>query len=324
MAFAGWYPPLAIAVCRAGGIGCIGAPLLPPPAVRELAQAMKGADAGPFNMGFLTNFDHDAQVRICAEERVPVVTFHWGHPSSELIKVLKDAGCDVWEQVGSVEQARRALGDGVVGIVVQGHEAGGHNLNGRKDDGMGLFALLPTMRDALGDQAMLLASGGVADGRGVAAALQLGADAVWVGTRMVATAEANVHEEHKRRLVAATGADTVYSWIFGNEDPGFNPIRLLRTEVVREWNHRLGEVPFQAADRPVIGKTVLGGEPVDLRKFDRLLPTPDTTGDWEEMAFLSGQGVGLIHDVAPAGEVVERMMGEAAALLAKGVGVRAP
>ncbi len=323
MAFAGWAPPLAIAVSHAGGIGSIGAALLPEPAIRGLAEALHGAGAAPFNFGFLSNFDHDAQVRACAELKVPVVTFHWGHPDPALIRLLKDAGCDVWQQVATLEQARRALGDGVDLIVAQGHEAGGHNLNGRTDDGQGLFTLLPTLRDALGEDVLMLASGGVADGRGVAAALQLGADGVWVGTRMVATAEANAHDEYKRRLVQAGGTDTVYSWIFGNEDPGFNPMRVLRSKAVVDWNHRLGEVPLPISERPLIGTTVLGGETVPLRQFERLLPIPETEGDWDQMPFLAGQGVGLIHDVAPAGEVVERMMTQAAELLARGLRVRA-
>lgn len=323
MAFAGWAPPLAIAVSRAGGVGSIGAALLPEPAIRGLVEALREAEAAPFNFGFLTNFDHDAEVRACAELKVPIVTFHWGHPDPALIRLLKDAGCDVWEQVTSAEHARRALGDGVDVIVVQGHEAAGHNFNGRTDDGQGLFGLLPTLRDALGDETLMLASGGVADGRGVAAALQLGADGVWVGTRMVATLEANVHEEYKRRLVQAAGAETVYSWIFGNEDPGFNPMRVLRTKAVTEWNHRLGEVPLPVAGRAQIGTTVIGGETVPLRQFERLLPTPETEGDWDQMPFLAGQGVGLVRDIAPAAEVVERMMAQAAELLARGARVRA-
>ena len=313
MAFAGWSPPLAIAVARAGGIGAIGAGLLPPDVVRGMVQALKTANAGPFHINFLTPFDHDVPARICAEERVPAVSFHWGHPKPALIKLLKDAGCTVWEQVGNVEDARRAIGDGVDVIVAQGNEAGGHNYQG-----MPTFALVPAMRDAIGDT-LMLAAGGVSDGRGVAAALMLGADGVWVGTRLVATAEAAVHDEHKRRLVGAAGSDTTLSSIFGPENPAFNPMRVITNRVVREWNHRLSEVPATAqalAAQPEIGSTVLGGQTMTLRKFNVLLPTPETKGDWEEMPFLAGQGVGLIKDVAPAQQVVERMMSEARAVLA--------
>ena len=93
----------------------------------RVIQAIKGADAGPFNINFLTPFDHKEQARSCAEERVPAESFHWGHPKPATIKLLKEAGCTVWEQVGNIEDARRAVGDGVDVIVAQGQEAGGHN-----------------------------------------------------------------------------------------------------------------------------------------------------------------------------------------------------
>jgi NAD(P)H-dependent flavin oxidoreductase YrpB (nitropropane dioxygenase family) len=323
MAFAGWSPQLAAAVTMAGGIGSIGAGLLPEPVVRDLIGAMKAMNTGLYNFNFLTNFDHDAQARACAEMGVPIVSFHWGHPSSALIKTLKDAGCHVWEQVGTIEHAKQALGDGVDVIIAQGHEAGGHNYQGLSDAPQGTFALVPTMRDALGDDVILLSSGGVADGRGIAASLALGADGVWVGTRLVATEEAAVHPEHKRRIIEATGTDTVYSSIFGPDQPLFNPMRLMKNRVVKDWNHRLAEVPTDNTNSPEIGSTMMGGQEMVLKKFSVLLPTPDTKGDWEEMPFLAGQGVGLVRDVLPAVQVVERMMNEATAILNKGISVRA-
>jgi NAD(P)H-dependent flavin oxidoreductase YrpB (nitropropane dioxygenase family) len=324
MAFAGWSPALAAAVSHAGGIGSIGAGLLPEPVVRDLIGAMQASKCGLFNFNFLTNFDHDAQVRACAEMKVPIVSFHWGHPSAALVKTLKDAGCQIWEQVGSIEHAKMSIGNGIDVIIAQGHEAGGHNFQGVNGTSpQGTFALIPTMRDALGDDVILLASGGISDGRGVAASIQLGADGVWVGTRLVATDEAAVHPEHKRRLLAATGADTVYSGIFGPDQPAFNPMRLLNTKVVNEWNTRLNEVPKDNTNSPIIGTTVMGGQEMTLRKFSVLLPTPDMKADWEEVPFLAGQGVGLVNDVLPAAQVVQRMMDEAVALLNRGTQLRA-
>ena len=177
--------------------------------------------------------------------------------------------------------------------------------------------LLPTLVDAVGSQAMVLGSGGISDGRGVAAALALGADAVWVGTRLVATPEANVHDEHKRRIVAAKGEDTVFSSIFGPEWPHFNPMRLQRNRVVAEYNDRLAEVPMERGGLEVVGKTVLYGQPMEMRKFNVILPTPQTEADWEEMPWLMGQGVGLVNDIRPADEVVERMMSESQTILGR-------
>jgi NAD(P)H-dependent flavin oxidoreductase YrpB (nitropropane dioxygenase family) len=244
----------------------IGAGLLPEPVVRDIVGAVKSANAGLFNINFLTNFDHEAQARACAEMGAPIISFHWGHPKPALIKAL---------------------------------------------------------RDALDDDVLLLAFGSIADGRGVAAALQLGADGVWVGTRLVATDEALDHPEHKRRVVAATGTDTVYLHIFGPDNPDFNPMRLLKNKVVNAWNNRLSEVPKDNSQSPIIGKTLMGGQPMELRKFNVLLPTPDTEGDWEEMPFLARQGVGLVNDILPAEQVVNRMMDKVVALLKKGVNVRA-
>jgi NAD(P)H-dependent flavin oxidoreductase YrpB (nitropropane dioxygenase family) len=111
------------------------------------------------------------------------------------------------------------------------------------------MALVPEIIDAV-SLSLVLAAGGIADGRGVAAALALGADGVWVGTRLVATPEAAVHPEHKRRIVEGKGADTLLCSIFGPEWPAFNPMRLLRNRVVNEWNDRLAEVPTARDNLP--------------------------------------------------------------------------
>jgi enoyl-[acyl-carrier protein] reductase II len=221
-------------------------------------------------------------------------------------------------QVGTVADAETAIGYGAEVIIAQGQEAGGHNyqgIGGAEQPGMGGIALIPVMADAIAGRALLLASGGIADGRGVAAALALGADGVWVGTRLVASTEAYVHPEHHRRLVEAQGTDTVLSGVFGPEMPFFNPMRLHKSRVVKEWTHRLAEVPTARDDLEVIGETIfLGGKHIK-RKFDVILPTEVTTGDFEEMAWLMGQGVGLVKDIRPAGEIVETMMAEAAKVL---------
>jgi nitronate monooxygenase len=215
----------------------------------------------------------------------------------------------VWEQIGDVEAARRAVGDGVEVVVAQGWEAGGHNYGG-----LPTMVLVPEILDAV-SPSLVLAAGGIVDGRGVAAALALGADGVWVGTRLVATPEAAVHAEHERRLVEGKGGDTIRSSIFGPEWPRFNPMRVLRNRVVDEWTERLAEIPMVRDNLPVIGRTKFLGQEMVMHKFNVILPTEDTEGDWEEMPWLAGQGVGLIHDIQPAKEVVETMMADAATIL---------
>lgn len=309
MAFAGMTVDLAAAVCAAGGLGAIGVGMMAPEDLRAVIRELRRRTDGPFNVNFITYFDNDANVAICVEEAVPIVSFHWGHPPEHQLRSLLDAGISVWEQVGSTEDARRAAGSGVEVVVAQGWEAGGHNYGG-----LPTMVLTPSVVDAV-SPTLVLAAGGIVDGRQAAAALCLGADGVWVGTRLVASTEAHVHPEHHRRIIAASGEDTVRSGIFGPEMPDFNPMRLLRNRVVDEYTDRLADVPTERDDLEEIGRTTFQGQDTVMRKFNVLLPVPQTTGDFEEMPWLAGQGAGLIGDIRPAGDIVAQMMGDAAAVL---------
>ncbi|MEO0391263.1 MAG: nitronate monooxygenase [Pseudomonadota bacterium] len=311
MAFAGEKPELAMAVGRGGGMGSIGVGFLPPQELREHIARLRDADH-PYNINFITCFGNDEQVKATAEEKVPVASFHWGLPPEDQVKMLKDSGADIWVQVGSVEDGEKAVEQGADLVIAQGWEAGGHNYGG-----MGSMALIPAMVDAIGDRAIVLASGGITDGRGVAASLALGADGVWVGTRLVASKEAWVHPEHHERLIAATGSDTTRSGVFGPEMPDFNPMRLMRVRPTEEFEGRLSDVPMERSEEPVIGQTTFLGQPHEKRRFDVILPTPDTTGDYEEMAWLMGQGVGLVKDIRSATEIVEEMMADAERILGR-------
>jgi enoyl-[acyl-carrier protein] reductase II len=163
----------------------------------------------------------------------------------------------------------------------------------------------------------LLAAGGIVDGRGLAAALALGADGVWVGSRLVASTEAFAHPESKRRLVEAGGADTVLSSVFGPEDAAFNPMRVLRNALTRTWAGREAEIPAAPADRPVIGQTNLFGQVFDLPKFTNFVPVPTTEGNLDEMPMLAGEGIGMIDAIEPAAVILKRMAEEAAHILGK-------
>ncbi|WP_438289662.1 NAD(P)H-dependent flavin oxidoreductase [Streptomyces sp. HUAS TT7] len=311
MAFAGGTSGLAVAVSTAGGIGAVGAGLMPPDTLRQIIhETRKGVGSAPFHINLITYFDNSELVRICAEEQVPIVSFHWGHPPTEQLKQLHEAGISVWEQVGSADTAKRAVDDGMEVVIAQGWEAGGHNYGG-----LPTMVGVPAVVDAVGEQALVLAAGGITDGRQVAAALCLGADGVWVGTRLVASREAQVHPEHHRRLIASQGQDTVLSGVFGPEWPDFNPMRVQRDRVVAEWNDRLAEVPTHRDELGQVGTTVFQGEETVLRKFNVLPPVPATKADWEEMPWLMGQGVGLVHDIRPAGDIVREVMGQAERVL---------
>jgi len=303
MAFVGMTPELAVAVSNAGGLGSLGVGLLPPPAITQTIAAIRAGTPRPFHVNFITVFTDEPRIDAVCEAAPAAVSFHWGHPSRAWIDRLHAAGSRVFEQVGSVDDAKRAVDDGVDVIVAQGVEAGGHNFAT-----LPTFALVPLVVDAVAP-ALVLAAGGIADGRGLAAALMLGADGAWVGTRLVATDESLAHEDYKARLVAAAATDTVRTSLFGPETPEFNPMRVLR-------NRAIDEPPTE--ERPVIGRTRLGDQVIDLPRYTNMVPMRGlTTGDLDEMPLLSGQGVGLVDAVKGAASVIADMTAQAADCLAR-------
>jgi enoyl-[acyl-carrier protein] reductase II len=309
MAFVGTSPNLAIAVCKAGGLGSLAVGPLPAEAVRELIKAVKAATASPLNVNFITFLAKQDQIRACIDEAVPVVSFHWGHPPREFVAVLHAAGIKVWEQIGSVEAAKQAVDAGIDLIIAQGSEAGGHNYGS-----LPTFVLVPSILEAV-TPTPVLAAGGIATGRQLAAALVLGADGVSIGTRFVASQEAFAHREYKRRLVEALGTQTRLSSVYGPDIPHFNPMRVLDVGLAHDYAGREDSAPKDLESQPVIATMKLAGETVPLHRFTSFVPTPDTEGKIDELPFLAGQGVGLVHEVAPVGHIIESMMAEAASAL---------
>jgi enoyl-[acyl-carrier protein] reductase II len=310
MAFVGMTPHLAVAVSNAGALGSLGVGLMPAPALTQTIEAIRAGTRQPFNVNFITIFTSQEQIEAVCAAGVAVASFHWGHPQRAWIDQLHAAGVRVFEQVGSVVDAQRAVEDGVDVVVAQGLEAGGHNYAT-----LPTFVLVPLVVDAVAP-ALVLASGGIADGRGLAAALMLGADGAWVGTRLVATTESAAHDGYKDRIVAAPATETLRTSLFGPDTPQFNPMRVLRNRVVRDWQDRLDEIPADTSELPIIGQMSLGGQDLQMHKFSNLVPMRDlTTGDLEEMALLAGQGVGLVTAIEPAATVIATMTAEARAML---------
>lgn len=309
MAFAGMTPDLAIAVSNAGAMGSIAIGMMPPEAMMMLIGGVRAGTDKPFHVNFITIYTSDAHIDALCAAPVAAVSFHWGHPKSDWIRRLQDAGIAVMEQVGSVEDARRAAGDGIDVVIAQGSEAGGHNY-GR----LPTFVLVPAVADAVGDT-LVLASGGIMDGRGVAAALCLGAAGVWVGTRFVMSAESSAHPSYKERLAESDGTDTTLSHLFGRHHPQFNPMRVLKNGVVAEFEGKEDEVPADNGAERLIGTMQILGQDMELRRFGNLVPMIGTDGDFEELPLLSGQGVGLAGEVLPAATIVNQLTAEAEELL---------
>jgi NAD(P)H-dependent flavin oxidoreductase YrpB (nitropropane dioxygenase family) len=193
-------------------------------------------------------------------------------------------------------------------VIAQGVEAGGH-VRGE----VSTLALVPSVVDAIAPTPVV-AAGGIADARGVAAALALGAEAVSIGTRFLATTESKAHPLYKQKIVEAREGDTVRSTIFGYTWPNA-PHRTLRTAFVEEWLKDQQRGNEARDDEPVIGETRIGGERVPIKRFMGFTPGVETSGEIESMALYAGQGVGLIHEIKPAGEVVRELVEGAARIL---------
>jgi nitronate monooxygenase len=231
------------------------------------------------------HWDQTERVRACLDGGVPVLSFFWGDPAPH-VATCHASGAVVLHSVATAAEARRAVAAGVDCIVAQGVEAGGHVWGE-----VSSLALVPAVVDGV-SPVPVLAAGGIADGRGLAAALALGAAGAWMGTRFVASEEARAHPAWQQAIVAAGERSTALTTLY---DRGWEeaPARVLRTPVFEAW---------VAAGSP-------GGE--------RYADDPPLRGDPspELRAFYAGQSAALVGDIAPAGELVRRIAGEAESAL---------
>ena len=297
---------LAAAVSEAGGFGLLGMVREAPALIESEIAEVRRRTARPFGVNLIPFATDPAllqdELAICFNARVPAMCFFWD-VFPEIVEQAKRTGCLVLHQVGSLEDALLAESAGADVVIVQGVEAGGH-----VKGSLPLSVLLPRVRDRL--RIPVAASGGIVDGRGLAAALALGADGVHCGTVFLASTESFAHDYHKQRIVDAGLDDTVHTDLFAINWPPNSPVRVLKNSVTAEasqlWGHHPDRLP-----REVIGED--SGRP--LYKFSTDSPLRSTTGDLERMALFAGQGAGLIGGIRPAAEVLQTMMREAADVL---------
>lgn len=305
---------LAAAVSNAGGLGIIPFGGYPPPALKERIRKLRTLTSRPFGVNILLDgprlpLPESAWVDACIEERVPVLSFFWGDPSPYVEKAHR-AGIKVCDQVGSVSAAKRAQRAGVDFIIAQGTEAGGH-----APGTVSTMVLVPRVVDSV-RPIPVVAAGGIADGRGLAAALALGAEGVVLGTRLLATTECNAHELYKQKVLAASEEDTVRTTLFGHGWPDA-PHRTLRTPFVEQWLADEKRGSENRSDEPVIGEVTLGGMRVPLQRFATIPPGRDAEGDIESMSLLAGQSAGLVHEIKPAAGVIGEMVEQASEIFAE-------
>lgn len=297
---------LAAAVSNAGGLGIVSFGGYPAPLLRGLIGRLRDSTDKPFGVNVILDpalalpFDRDELVLTCIEERVPILSLFWGDPAP-YVERAHAAGVKVVHQVGSVEAARAAARAGVDAIIAQGAEAGGHVAGA-----VSSMVLVPRVVDAVAPTPVV-AAGGIADARGVVAALALGADGVALGTRFLATPEAGAHPTYKQRILGATEEDTVRTMLYGGGWPGASH-RVLRTPFVAEWLPHESRGQEQRPDEPIVGTARLGGQTVPLPRFGGIPPDVFAEGDLDAMCLLAGESVGLVDEMKPAAEIVHDLV----------------
>lgn len=296
-------PELVAAVSNAGGLGVLQAQMASPDVFRETIRRTRALTQRPFGVNMLLPFPNEEKVAVCIEEKVPVVSFFWGDPLPFLDR-LYEAGIKVMHQVGSVDDARRSAEAGVDIIIAQGWEAGGH-VAGE----VSTLVLVPQVVDAV-HPTPVVAAGGIADGRRLAAVLALGAQAASVGTRFLASEESCAHPEYKQRLLEASENDTVRTILFAHGWP-HAPHRTLRNSFVEEWLGKEERAQESRSDEPVVGQAVIAGRTLPVQRFMGFPPNREATGDIESMSLLMGQGAGAIREIKPVAEIVRDLMNEA-------------
>lgn len=276
----GWK--LASAVSAAGGLGLIGAGSMKPELLREhLGKARSGCSA-PVGVNVPLLREDAADLIVASlEEGARILVTSAGHPGRHIDAMLR-AGCTVLHVVSSVKQARKAEAAGCHAVVAEGVEAGGHN----GADETTTFALVPQVADAV--SIPVVAAGGIADGRGMLAALSLGAEGVQIGTRFAATAESSAHETFKRLILEADDASTVLAF------RALALTRLIRTPFAA----RAVEAESGGAGRDDLA-ALLGAKRERRGMFE---------GDLGEGAFEAGQVAGLIRDIPGAAAVMQSLI----------------
>lgn len=283
---------LAAAVSEAGGLGLIGAANAPAEWVREQIRAAKELTDKPFGVNIMLMSPYAGDVaKVVAEEKVSVVTTGAGNPE-KYMDMWKNAGIMVIPVVASVALAKRLERCGVDAVVAEGTEAGGHIGE------LTTMVLVPQVADAV--SVPVIAAGGIADGRGMAAAFMLGAKGCQLGTRFVATKEAMVHDRYKECIVKAKDIDTKVT----GRSTG-HPVRCLRNKMTREYLKLEAEgVSFEELELMTVG---------GLRRAV-------VDGDVENGNVMAGQSAGMVNEILTCKEVIERLVSETDALM-KGTGI---
>lgn len=291
-----YSPDLVAAVSNAGGLGAMGCHRLDPDRVHDATAAIRARTSRNFALNFLLFEAREDSFTAALRERPAVIALAWPRVDQDIksyVERAHDAGCKVTFMAGGVPEAMRAAEAGADVIIAQGTEGGGHV------GWVASMALVPMVVDAVAP-VPVVAAGGFADGRGLAAALALGAEGILLGTRFLASEESPLHANFRQAIVDSDGHDTVLTEIPDIASATVWPgamsrarrNRFIRRWAGREWALRQDQAAAQAGV-------------VAARK----------SGDIEEGSLSMGQDAGLITDIPPAGEIVRRITREAEEIL---------
>lgn len=278
---------LAAAVSNAGGLGIIAAGNAPATWVRQEIEKASALTANPFGINVMLLSPYaDEVIQVIIEAGVPVITTGAGNPSKYLSR-LKEAGTKVIPVVNSVSLAKRLERSGVDAVIGEGMEAGGHI--GTETT----MTLIPQLADAVGIP--VIAAGGIADGRGVAAAMMLGAEGVQIGTRFICAQECTVHPNYKEAVLRATDRDTVVTGVQTG-----HPVRIIKNKLAKK---------FQELEKA-------GASPAELEELGvGRLRVAAQEGEITEGSVMAGQSCALVRSIIPAAEIVQELVGTAELLL---------
>lgn len=309
-------PDLAAAVSEVGALGTLAVTWRDLEETRAVIEETADRTDRMFGVNLVLD---DAAKEVPTDEHLaasldagaPLVWFSFGDATAYVEKVA-DAGALVAVTVADAAEARAAGEAGADVVVAQGWEAGGH-----VQGDVATMPLVPEVADAV--DVPVVAAGGIGDGRGVAAALALGADGAALGTRFVATEEADAHPDYQDHVVAADATDTEHTQLFDKGWPG-RPHRVVRNETVENYEEAGSPEP---GERP--GETdvvAAGADREPITRYDEALATGDVKGRVEEMALFAGQSAGLAYDVRPARLVVATLVAETSRSLERLDGLR--
>jgi enoyl-[acyl-carrier protein] reductase II len=287
---------LVVAASNAGALGSLSTVLMPAEQLRGEIDQVQERTERPFAVNHILSQFDPAAWDVTMEARPPVVSFAMGDPG-DMVAQAHAAGCLVMQQVVTVNSARRAVERGVDVIIAQGSEAGGNS------GLIGTMTLVPQVVDVAG-ASPVVASGGIAEGRGLAAALMLGAAGVNIGTCLLASQESTAPEGWKQAIIAADSSDVGKFPAWNQAMPPatgdyFTIPNVIRTPFIADITDRDARGAFDP--------TELRGQVIAAVREQRL----------HELVPMAGQTAGLVHDILPAAEILERMAAEAEAILSR-------